>query len=92
MVFGALGPEEAKGKRGEKAEGDSGDERMEVFVMHGKIGGRTEVRAEEVDVGDRAGENDGQSGGAGEAREDGALHSVRGQGVGEWIHRGEVIS
>jgi len=91
-VFGGFGLEEEKGNGGEKAEGESGGERMKIGAIESEIGGGAEVSAEEVGVADCASEDDGERGGAGEAREGGALERIRGEGVGEGIHRGEVIS
>ena len=65
---------------------------MKVGAIESEIGGRTEVCAEEVSIGNHAGENDGSRGSAGDARECGALQRVGSQGVGEGIHTGEVIS
>lgn len=65
---------------------------MKVGAVESEIGGWAEVSAQEIGVGDDACEDDGDCGGAGEAREGGALKSEGGQGVGEGIHRGEVIS
>jgi len=91
-VFGGFGLEREKGNGGEKAEYESGRERVKISAIESEIGGGAEVSAQEVSVGDCAGEGDGERGGSGEAGEGGALKSKRGQGVGEGIHRGEVIS
>ena len=59
---------------------------MKVRAIESKIGGRAEVGAEEVGVGDDAGENDRDCRGSGEAREGGALKGEGRQGVGEGVH------
>ena len=59
---------------------------MEIRAIESQMGGRAEVRAEEVEVGDSACDEHGESGGAGEAREGGALEGVGGEGVGERVH------
>lgn len=59
---------------------------MKISAVEREIGGRAEVGAEEVGVGNGACEEDGDSGRPGEAREGGALECERGQGVGEGIH------
>ena len=87
-----FGLEEEEGKSGEKGEHHGGNERVEVGASESEIGGGAEVGAKEVGVGDCPREDDRDRGGAGKAREGGALESKRGQGVGEGIHRGEVIS
>ena len=65
---------------------------MKVGAIESEIGRRAEVRAEEIGVGEDAGEDNREYGGAVEARESGALQGIRGQGVGEGIHTAEVIS
>jgi len=74
-VFGGFGLEEEKGNGGEKAEYESGGERMKIGAIESEVGGGAEVSAEEVGVGDCASEDDGERGGAGEAREGGTLES-----------------
>ena len=65
---------------------------MGIGAVESEIGGRPEVGAEEIGIGDDACENDWDCRGARESRESGALESERGKGVGDGIHRGEVIS
>ena len=65
---------------------------MKVGAIESEIGGGAEVGADKVSIGDHAREDDSECSGAREARESGALESERGEGVGEGIHRGEVIS
>jgi len=87
LWLGGLWFEEEEWDGGEETEDESGKERVKVGAIEIEIGGRAEVRAEEVGVGNHAGENDGDGGSAGDAREYGALKGVRGQGVGEGVHR-----
>jgi len=77
-VFGGFGLEEEEGKSSEEGEDESDEERMKVGTVEIEISGRAAVGAEEVGVGDRAGKHDGESGGAGDAREGGALERERG--------------
>ena len=89
-ILGGFGLEEEEGNSGEKREGKGGGERVKVGAVESQISGRAEVRAEEVGVGDDAGENDRDCGGAREARKGGALESERREGVGEGIHGREL--
>ena len=73
--IGGFGLEEKKGKNKDKAEGESGEERMKVSAVKSEVGGRAEIGAEEVDVGNCAYEDDGQRDRAREARKRGALKS-----------------
>lgn len=85
-VFWGFGLEKEKGKSGEEAEHESGGERVKVSAIESEIGGRTEVSAEEVGVGNHPRKDDCDGRGAREARESGALQRIRGQGVSEGIH------
>jgi hypothetical protein len=76
-VFGGFGLEEEEGKSGEKAERESGRERVEVGAIEREVGGRAEVGAEEVAVGDDSREDDRDCRRSGEPREGGALKSIR---------------
>jgi hypothetical protein len=85
-IFGGFGFEEEEGKSGEKREDESGGERVKIGAIKSEVGGRAEVGAEEVGVGDDTTDDDRDCGGTREAREGGALKSVRGQCVREGIH------
>src|SRR6516164_7265012 len=65
---------------------------MKISAMEGEVGGRAEVAAKKVYVGNHAGQDDRDCGATGGAREGSALNRIRGQGVGERVHTGEVIS
>lgn len=65
---------------------------MEIGAIEREISRGAEVGAQEIGVGDNACEDYSHRGSTGETREGGALESERGKGVGEGIHRGEVIS
>ena len=82
---------EEEGKSEEQAEQEGSEERVKVRAIESEIGGRAEVGADEVSIGDHSRENDSQGGGAGDAREGGALKRVGGEGVGQGIHRREPI-
>jgi hypothetical protein len=65
---------------------------VKAGAVESEVSRGAEVSAEEVSVGEGAAADDSECGGAGEARESGALKRQRGKGVSEGIHRGEVIS
>ena len=90
--FGAFGFEEGKRQRGEKSERQGREDRMKISAMEGEVGGRAQVAAKKVYVGNHAGQDDRDCGATGGAREGSALNRIRGQGVGERVHTGEVIS
>lgn len=92
MGFGGFWLEEEKGQSCKESEHQNGEEGVKVSAIEAEISGRAEVDAEEVYVGNHAGEDDGNRRSAGDAGEAGALKRVRSEGVGEGIHRGEVIS
>ena len=91
-ILWGFGFEKQKEKSAREGEDKSGGERVKVSAIEREIGGRTEVGAEEVGVGDDAAYDDRDGGSAGEAREGGALQSERSKSVGEGVHRGKVIS
>ena len=65
--------EEEEGQRGQESEDESGEERVKVSAIESEVGGRTEVGAEEVGVGNGSGEDDCDCCGTREPREGGAL-------------------
>lgn len=91
FIFRRFWLEEEKWKRGEKADYESDEERVKISSIEIQVGGWTEGRADNVYVRNDAGQDDRDSGGAGDAREGSALKRVRSQGVGEEIH-GECLS
>ena len=91
FVFGAFGFEE-KRQRGEKSERQGREDRMKISAMEGEVGGRTEVDAKKVHVGNHARQDDRDHRATRDARAGGALNGIRGQGVGKGVHTGEVIS
>lgn len=91
-LFRAFRLKEEKREGHDNAEHESSEKRVKISAIESEIGGRTEVGAEEVGVGDDACEDDCDCRRAGEARESGALESERGQDVGEGIHATQLIS
>ena len=74
LGFGGFGLEEGKRQSCQESENERGGERVKIGAVERKIGGRTEVGAEAIDIGNHACEDDGDGSGAGETREGGALH------------------
>jgi hypothetical protein len=91
LGFGAFWLEEEEGKSDEEAEEQSGCQGMKVGAIESEIGGGAEVTAESVEVGDGAGDEDGERDGTSDARESGALQNVGGEGVSEGIHGGSYL-
>jgi hypothetical protein len=57
-----------------------------VRAIELEVGGGAGIAAEVIEVGGRAGNEEGERDIAGSARESGALEGIRGEGVGERIH------
>ena len=85
----AFAQEEGKSDKENKQQGS--EQGMKIGAVKREKGGRAEIRAQQIDVGDRSCDEHGNCGVARKAGKSGAFEGIGGQGVSERIHE-RVIS
>ena len=86
LIFSIFWLEGKKRKSDEETEKQCGKKGVKVGAIESEVGGGAEVGAQQIEVSEGSGDDDGKRNGTGDAWEGGALQDVGGQGVGDGVH------
>jgi hypothetical protein len=92
LIFGRAAILQEKGKSDEQGEQEGEEERVGIRATPGEESGRTDPDADNVEIGEGAGQEHGERCGTRDAGKGGALEGVGGESMSEEVHRAEKLA